>query len=52
MTEWLNVEGQEVLSWKIMWRRELFEWEKEPFRQLITIMNAIKWKRDTPDKKV
>jgi len=35
-----------------MWRRELFEWEKEQFRQLITIMNAIRWKRGTPDKKL
>jgi len=30
----------------------LFEWEKEQFGQLITIMNAIRWKRGTPDKKL
>jgi len=52
VTEWVNVEGQEVLSWKFMWRRELFEWEKEQFGQLITIMNAIRWKRGPPDKKL
>jgi len=29
VTKWVNVEGREVLSWKFIWRRELFEWEKE-----------------------
>jgi len=29
LAEWVNVEGRQVLSWKFLWRRELFEWEKD-----------------------
>jgi len=51
VTEWVNIEGRKVLSWKFTWRRVLFEWEKEQLRQLITIMNVIMWNKGTLDKK-
>jgi len=39
----VNVES---FQWKLLWRRELFEWEKELQEQLLLILNTTQWKRN------
>jgi len=43
--QWKTREGAEILEWKLLWRRELFKWEKELKQQLESVLNNAQWKR-------
>ena len=45
----VSIDNREFFKWNLLWRREMFEWEKELYKQLLDILNSVKWKRYTPD---
>jgi len=43
--QWGNTDNVESFHWNLLWRRDLFEWEKDLQQQLLLILNIAHWKR-------
>ena len=50
--EWVTLDNVESFKWKLLWRRELFEWEKELQQQLHSILSTAQWSKNGLDAKV
>jgi len=47
--EWVTLDNDESFKWKLSWRRELFEWEKELQQQLHSILSTTQWNKNGLD---
>jgi len=43
--QWESTYNVESFHWNLLWRRDLFEWEKDLQQQLLLILNTAQWKR-------
>jgi len=50
--EWATTGENDVFLWKLAWRRQLFMWEEDQYGQLISLLNSIRWKRGSVDKRI